>query len=150
MKRARINVELSRHACLDETLCVLDIFVNKKIECANWNVGRRQICQIGSPRRRRIGRYVGPTPVAAQVGFPAQVVALAIPHPWIGDRMTGGGNVTIIDHRVDEKLESDPHFSTITDQQRQPRSQAAPTAGAANGDTRWLNVKLVGMAKEPL
>src|SRR5208337_2351679 len=101
-------------------------------------------------RRRRIGRYVGRTPVAAQVGFPAQEVALAIPHARIGDRKTGSGNITIIDHRVDEKLESNLQFSTITGQQRQPRSQAAPTAGAANGDTGWLNAKLAGMAKQPL
>jgi hypothetical protein len=46
-------------------------------------------------------------------------------------------------------LESDLHFSTIAGQ-RQPRGQAAPTAGAANGDTRWLNVKLIGMAKQSL
>jgi hypothetical protein len=29
MKRARINVELGRHARLDETLCVLDVLVHK-------------------------------------------------------------------------------------------------------------------------
>ena len=71
MKRPRINVELSRHTRLDETLRVLDILVHKKVECANWNVSGRQICQIGSPRRRRIGRYVGPAPIAAQVSFSA-------------------------------------------------------------------------------
>ena len=66
MKRPRIHVELSRHARLDETLCVFEVLVYEQIESANWYVSRRQVCQISSPRRRRIGRYVGPTPVPAR------------------------------------------------------------------------------------
>jgi hypothetical protein len=31
MKRPRIHVKLGRHACLDETLRVLDILVDKQI-----------------------------------------------------------------------------------------------------------------------
>ena len=68
-------MELGGHARLDETLRVLDIFVDKKIQCADGNVRGRQICQIGSSRRRRIGRDVRPTAVPAKVGFPAQAVA---------------------------------------------------------------------------
>ena len=41
MKRSRVNVEFSRHARLDETLRVLDILIDKKIECTDRNVGGR-------------------------------------------------------------------------------------------------------------
>ena len=80
MKRPWIHVELGRHTCLYETLRVLDILVYKQIECADRNVRRRQVRQIGSPRRRRIGRHVVPTTIPAQVGFPTQAVALTMPH----------------------------------------------------------------------
>src|ERR1700722_4283129 len=150
MKRAGINVKLNRHARLDEPLRVLDILVDKKIKRANWNVGRRQIAQIGSPRRRRVRRYVRSTSIAAEVSFPAQVVGLAIPHPRIGNRVTGRCNVAVIYHWVDEELESDLHFATVAGQQRQPRTEAAPAAGASDRDTRWIDAKLACVAKQPL
>ena len=150
MKGSGVNVELSRHARLDEALRVLDILVHKKVECADRNVSGRQICQIPCPRRCRVGRYVRPAPVAAQVGFPAQAVAFAIPPARVGNRLACGGNVAIIDHGVDEKLESDLHFATVAGHQRQPCGQAASAAGAANRDARRLNTKLAGMGKQPL
>ena len=101
MKRPWIHVELGRHTCLYETLRVLDILVYKQIECADRNVRRRQVRQIGSPRRRRIGRHVVPTTIPAQVGFPTQAVALTMPHARVGNRIAGRGDVTVIDHGVD-------------------------------------------------
>src|SRR5262249_21048086 len=67
MKRPWIHVELGRHPCLYETLRVLDILVDKQIECADRNVRRRQVRQISGPRRRRIRRHVILTAIPAQV-----------------------------------------------------------------------------------
>jgi hypothetical protein len=39
MKRARIHMELGSHACLDETLRVLDIFVDKQVLSALAPIG---------------------------------------------------------------------------------------------------------------
>jgi hypothetical protein len=67
MKRPRIHVELGRYARLNEALCVLDILVDKQIECPDWNVRRRQVRQIGGPSRRRVGRHIVSTTISAQV-----------------------------------------------------------------------------------
>lgn len=55
------DVELGRHSRTNQASGVVDIFIHKKVECADTDESWWQTCEVGNTSRNRSTRYFRPT-----------------------------------------------------------------------------------------
>ncbi len=82
-------MQFDGHSSLLEALSVVKILVDEQVQIADRQVGGRQASQVRGAGGRGIRRDLVRADRVAQVGTPADQVGLPVPHPGIGDGVTG-------------------------------------------------------------
>src|SRR5256885_6873216 len=126
VEAAWIHMELGWDTGRQQTLSISNVLVQEQVEVAHRNIRRRQARQVSRSSGSGIGRHVYPAGLTAKVGSPTHPVIFPGPHKGIWDCLTGGSDVAVVDHGIDEQLKSHLHFSPGPGQQCEASPQSTP------------------------
>ena len=140
--RARVHVELGRHARLVQPQRVVDVFVAESVGRADRHERGRQSREVGGARGRRGRRHVVGAVQIAEVRLPSERVGVAAPHrePVLPARRR---DLAVVEHGLVEELERHRHLAAVAREQAQRGGETSARAHAHHADAVRVDAQLV-------